>query len=140
MDDLILSDDLVVPASELQWTFTTSGGPGGQHANRSATRAEVRFDVGASAALPDDIKRRLLDRLATRAPQGVVTVGSGESRSQWRNRHLAHARLRRLLQEALRPETPRRPTRPSRAAKQRRLQSKRRRSETKRLRRKPDAE
>lgn len=143
MDDIHLrgddiSVDVVIPAAELRWSFTTSGGPGGQHANRSATRAEVRFDVAASDSLPDELKRRVLDRLGTRATGGVVMVASDESRSQWRNRRLAHARLRDLLQEAMRPETPRRATKPSRAATRRRLDSKRRRSQTKRLRRKPD--
>jgi ribosome-associated protein len=138
MEDLRLTDDLVVPAAELRWTFTTSGGPGGQHANRSATRAEVRFDIGESEALPGDVKARLLTRLGSRAPNGVVMVAADDSRSQWRNRRIAHARLRDLLQEALRPETPRRPTRPSRAAMRKRLDRKRRRSETKRLRRKPE--
>lgn len=139
-DDLAVADDLVIPAGELVWRFSTSGGPGGQHANRSATRVELQFDLGASPSVDDTARRRMLGRLGPRARDGVVTVVVDESRSQWRNRQLARRRLRELVEEALRPETKRRPTRPSRAARRRRLEEKRRRSITKRLRGRPDIE
>ncbi len=140
MDDLELAGGRVIPAAELTERFDPSGGPGGQHANRSATRVALSWDLGASAVFEGSERDRLLARLATRLHEGVVTVEAGESRSQWRNRQLARRRLRELVEEALRPETKRRPTRPSRAARRRRLEEKRRRSITKRLRGRPDIE
>ena len=122
-----------IPLSELEWRFTPSGGPGGQHANRSNTRAEVRFDVAASASLLDVHRERLLERLGP-----VVRVTADDERSQLRNRDLALERLRARLAEALRVERTRRPTAPTRASQQRRLEAKKRRSDTKRLRRPPD--
>lgn len=122
-----------IPESEIEETFTTSGGPGGQHANRSNTAVELRFDVLATTALPPQEKDRVVSRLGP-----VVTVSVSESRSQWRNRALARNRLKERLEEALRPPRRRRPTKPSRSARQKRLESKRRQSEKKRLRRKPE--
>jgi ribosome-associated protein len=138
--DLRITDTIAIPEDELEWRFTPSGGPGGQHANRSATRAEVRFDLVSSTAFGDDLKERMIPRLGARISGGIVTVREDASRSQWRNRQRARARLAELLREAMRIERPRRPTRPSRAAKRRRLEAKRRRSETKRLRRAPEAD
>jgi ribosome-associated protein len=141
MDDpLIIGRGLVIPAAELAWRFSPSGGPGGQHANRTASRAEVVFDLGASPSIDDEMRRRMLDRLGARAPGGVVTVAVDESRSQWRNRAIARKRLIALLQDATRQRRRRRPTRPTRAARDRRLRAKRRRGETKRLRRPPEPE
>lgn len=122
-----------VPESEIVETFTTSGGPGGQHANRSHTAVELRFDVSSTPSLPEPERQRVVSRLGP-----VVTVTVSESRSQWRNRALARHRLTERLEEALRPSRPRRPTKPSRAARQKRLEAKRRQSEKKRLRQKPD--
>jgi len=122
-----------IPLSELEWRFTASGGPGGQHANRSNTRAEVRFDVAASTSLLEAHRARLVERLGP-----VVRVVADDERSQLRNRELALERLRARLAEALRVERTRRPTAPSRGAKLRRLESKKRRSDVKRLRRPPD--
>ena len=140
-EPLKVGDRLVVPAGELEWSFDPSGGPGGQHANKAATRAEVRFDVGTSPSIPDDLRDRMLDRLGPRAPGGIVTVAVDESRSQWRNRVTARRRLADLLEQALRPpHRRRRRTVPGRAARRRRLEAKRRRAETKRLRRTPDWE
>ncbi len=138
MDDLQVDERLTIPAAELSWRFTTSGGPGGQHANRSNTRAELSYDIRASEVLDDDTRARLLRGLGERAPGGVVTVAAGESRSQWRNRQLARRRLRELLADALRVRKRRRPTRPSGSARRRRLEEKRRRGDVKRLRRDPD--
>src|SRR5918912_1677161 len=127
----------VIPLDELEWRFSASGGPGGQHVNTSNTRAEVRFDVAASPSLGPRQRARLLERLG---PE--VRVLASDERSQLRNRELALERLRSRLAEALRVETPRRATKPTKAAKERRLEAKRQRSETKRRRqdRRPDDE
>jgi ribosome-associated protein len=135
MDDLRISDTISIPADELQWTFSPAGGPGGQHANRSSTRAELRFDVAVSRAFDDESKRRLLDKVGDNS---VMLVSVDETRSQWRNRQIARQRLREQLSEALRPDPPkRRATKPSRAARRRRIDDKRSRSRTKSLRRSP---
>jgi ribosome-associated protein len=115
---------------ELRWRFAPSGGPGGQHANKVATRVEVRFDVEASRSLTDSQRERLLARVGP-----VATVIVDETRSQARNRSLALERLRARLAAGLVRATPRRATKPSRGAVERRLEAKRRRSETKRRRR-----
>lgn len=118
-----------IPVAELEWRFTPSGGPGGQHANRSHTRAEVRFDIADSPSLGPRQRARLVERFG---PE--LRVVADDERSQARNRALALDRLRSRLADGLRVETPRVATRPTRASKQRRVESKRRRSETKRLR------
>ncbi len=120
---------LAIPVDELAWRFTTSGGPGGQHANRSSTRAEVRFDVTASPSLGPRQRARLLERLGP-----VVRAASGDERSQARNRQAALERLRVRLADALRDRKARVPTAPSGAARARRLEDKRRRSARKRER------
>lgn len=138
---LVVTDRLAIPAFELTWRFGPSGGPGGQHANKASSRAELSFDVASSRALPQEIRDRILERLGGRAPRGVLTVSVEESRSQWRNRVLARRRLAELLADALRPDpAARRPTRPARAVRLRRLRAKRARGETKRLRRQPTAD
>lgn len=126
---LRVTRSLAVPLDELRWRFTTSGGPGGQHANRSNTRAEVRFDIEHSDVLGPRQRARLIERYGA-----AITVVSGEERSQARNREIALQRLAGRLREGLRVERPRVPTRPSSAAKERRLEEKRRRSEKKRAR------
>ncbi len=138
MDDLRVSARILIPARELKWRFDASGGPGGQHANRSATRVELTFDIGATKSLSDKMRDRALEHLGDQAPDGLVTLQVNEPRSQWRNRQVARRRLAELLEEAVRPPPPqRRTTRPTRASKERRLAAKRSRSETKRLRRRP---
>ena len=128
-----------IPDDELEWRFSTSGGPGGQHANRTASRAELRFDITTSRAFDSASKDRILSRLGDRAPGGVVTIVADDTRSQWRNRQIARARLDDLLDAALRPPPPpRRKTRPSRAARERRLSDKRAQSRRKQQRRRPD--
>ena len=119
-----------IPLDELAVRTGPSGGPGGQHANRAHTRVSVTFDVAGSPSLPAAARARLLAVLGA-----SVTATVDETRSQARNRDLAVERLHRKLADALRPPTPRRPTRPSRAAKERRLQAKRRQSERKAQRR-----
>jgi ribosome-associated protein len=132
---LRITPTCVIDTDELSWRFARSGGPGGQHANTSDTRAEVRFDVGSSPSLGPRQRARLLDRLGP-----VVTAAAADSRSQARNRELALERLRSKLAAALRMERPRRPTRPGTAARERRLTDKKRRSERKQARRRPDQE
>jgi ribosome-associated protein len=123
-DDLHIGR-LVIPAAELDWRYDTPGGPGGQHANRAATRVELTWDLSASAVAP----ARLVQKLGP-----TVVVTASDSRSQARNRDLALERLRTLVGEAMKPERPRRKTKPTRASKERRVESKRRRSEVKRNR------
>ena len=127
-----------IPAGELEWWFSRSSGPGGQSVNTADSRVELSFDVGGSAVLPDGIRARLLARLAHRLVGGVLTIAASEYRSQHRNREAARARLADLLTEASAPPAPkRRATRPTRGSKERRLAGKKRRSETKSLRRRP---
>jgi ribosome-associated protein len=127
---LQVSANCAIPLDELSWRFTPAGGPGGQHANRSATRAEVSFDVAASPSLDEAQRARLVQRLGP-----VVQVAADDERSQYRNRALALERLRRRLAAALHQPPARRATRPSRGAVERRLQAKQRRSTLKRGRR-----
>jgi ribosome-associated protein len=129
---LRVTSSCAIPLDELEWRFGPAGGPGGQHANRAHTRAEVRFDVEASPSLGPRQRARLLERVGP-----VVRVAADDERSQLRNRELALERLRSRLADALRVQRPRRPTTPTVAARQRRLEEKRRRSEVKRLRRLP---
>ncbi|MBW3615835.1 MAG: aminoacyl-tRNA hydrolase [Actinobacteria bacterium] len=122
-----------IPLAELEWRFSASGGPGGQHANRSNTRAELRFDIAQSPSLGPVQRARLLARLGP-----VVRVVADQERSQLRNRELALERLRQRLGEALRVQPTRRPTTPTAGARQRRLATKHRRAEVKRARRPPE--
>lgn len=138
--DLPIADAFVIPEGELVWSFSTSGGPGGQHANRSATRAELSWSLSASEALSDELKTRLARSLGSRLRDGVVTTSAGESRSQWRNRQMARRRLAELLEGALRERRRRVPTRPSRRANDTRIKDKRRRGADKRLRKPPEIE
>jgi len=119
----------VIALDELVWRFSASGGPGGQHVNTSNTRAEVRFDIAGSASLGPRQRARLVERLG---PE--VRVVASDERSQLRNRELALERLRSRLAEALRVETPRRATKPTKGAKERRLEEKRQRAQTKQRR------
>ena len=123
---------LDLPLSEISWRATTSGGPGGQHANRTLSRVEVQFDVEASPTLGPRQRARLLQRLGP-----VVRASASESRSQARNRELALARLATKLDAGLRVQPARTPTRPTRSSQARRMEGKRRRAETKRQRRRP---
>ena len=127
-----------IPPTELAWRFSRSSGPGGQSVNTADSRVELSFDVRRSAALPEPVRQRLEARLASRLVDGVLTIAASEYRSQLRNRQAARARLAEVLTEASAPPAPRRrPTRPSRGSQERRLAGKKRRSETKSLRRRP---
>ncbi|HEY6415928.1 MAG TPA: alternative ribosome rescue aminoacyl-tRNA hydrolase ArfB [Acidimicrobiales bacterium] len=130
MRHLRVTGTCAIPLDELEWRFSGSGGPGGQHANTSNTRVELVFDVAGSPSLASRQRERLLERLGP-----VVRVVVSDSRSQVRNRELALNRLRERLAAALRTPRPRRPTAPSRAARRRRVETKRRRGELKRQRR-----
>jgi ribosome-associated protein len=139
-DDLQLQDSrgavLLIPAEELRWRFSRSGGPGGQAVNTTDSRVELVFDLAATQALPPLLKERALGRLGPRLVAGELVVVASEHRSQWRNRQAARRRLQALLEEALRPPPPpRRPTRPGRGAVERRLEAKRRRASIKSQRR-----
>lgn len=132
-EHLKVTRDCSIPLAELRWRFSRSGGPGGQHANTSDTRAEVVFDVAQSPSLLPRQRQRLLERLG---PE--VRVAASDERSQARNRALALDRLAARLAGGLVVATPRRPTRPTRGSQHRRLEAKGRRAQTKRLRRPPD--
>jgi len=118
--------------SELRFRFSRSSGPGGQHAQKSSTRVEARFDVEASTGLNEAERRRVLDRLGP-----LVRSVSQDERSQLRNRELAVERLLEQVADAARPRRPRKPTEPTAGSRERRLDDKRRQSELKQLRREP---
>ena len=125
----------VIRLDELDWRTTGSGGPGGQHANTSDTRVEVRFPIATSASLAPRQKERLLERFGA-----VARATASDSRSQARNREVALERLRSRLEQALHVDPPRRSTKPTKSAKQSRLDAKRRQSARKQDRRRPDTE
>ena len=124
-----------IPLNEVELRTSRSSGPGGQHANVTASRVDAVFDVHASRALDDAQKARIAARLGPR-----VTASAQDTRSQMRNRDLALDRLSARLRAALEVRRPRRATRPTAAAKRRRVEAKRRRSDVKRARRRPAAE
>lgn len=135
---LEITPTLHLPLAELDYRATRSGGPGGQHVNTSSTRIEVWWSVRDSAALSEEQRARLLERLASRLDgEGRLRVVASESRSQLRNREAATERLRRLVASALVVRKPRKRTKPTRASKAARLEAKRRRSAVKRDRRPP---
>ena len=127
--------DVAVPLSEVELRASRSSGPGGQHANVTASRIEASFDVAASSALTDQQKRRVIARVGPR-----LTAVAQDERSQARNRELALERLRSRLETALAVPRPRRATRPTRASRRARLDAKRKRSQRKRERRPPGPE
>ena len=127
--ELRIAPGVAVQVTELEWRFSSAGGPGGQHVNTSNTRAEVVFDAAGSPSLPEWARERIVSRLGP-----TVTAVAGDRRSQARNRELALERLAERLREALRVQATRRPTRPSKASQRRRLDEKRHRGELKRRR------
>jgi ribosome-associated protein len=134
MDDpLVVNAELSIPLAEIEFRASRSSGPGGQHANVTASRVEAVFEIDSSAALTEEQRRRLRSKLGER-----VTAVAQDARSQARNRELAAERLREKLAAALKRPKKRRPTKPSRAARERRLEQKRRRSRQKAERRRPD--
>jgi len=138
---LEVSPELRIPLSELLYRASRSGGPGGQHVNTSSSRIEVWWDVGGSPSLTDEQRSQLLQRLASRLDSsGRLRLVASGSRSQLRNREEATERLRAVIAGALVVRKKRRPTKPSRAAKDARLEAKRRRAATKQRRRDPTAD
>jgi ribosome-associated protein len=131
-DSIRVSRSVVLPLSDVELRFSRSSGPGGQHANTAETRVEAILDVEASSALTDAQKRRVLAKAGP-----TLRAVAQDERSQWRNRELAVERLVESLREALRVERRRVATKPTAASRERRLESKRRRSDVKRLRRAP---
>jgi ribosome-associated protein len=132
-DAIRVTRSVAIPRSEIELRFSRSSGPGGQHAQKSDTRVDARFDVLSSTALTDGQKRRVVARVGP-----VLRAVAQDERSQWRNRELAIERLVESLREALRVERRRVATKPSAQARERRLEAKRRRSQLKRQRRPPD--
>ena len=138
---LPISDTLAIPLEELRFRFSRSGGPGGQHVNRSATQVELLFDVTHSPSLSDEQRALVLQRLRGYVDaDGVLHLVSSGTRSQLRNREEVTLRFAGLMARALRPVKKRHATRPSAAARARRLEQKRRRAESKRMRRAPGEE
>ena len=135
MDDPLRIGRAAIPLSEVELRTSRSSGPGGQHANVTASRVEAVFDVAASRALSDEQKRRIAARCGP-----VVRATAQDTRSQARNRALALERLRTRLAAALTVQRPRRATKPTTASRRRRMDAKRRRGELKRARRRPGAE
>jgi ribosome-associated protein len=131
-EDIRVAEDTVIPLEEIQFRASRSSGPGGQHANVTASRIEAVFDVEASESLTDRQRDLLREKLGSQ-----ITAVAQDARSQARNRELALERLRDKLAAGLRRPKPRRPTKPSRAARERRLEQKRRTSERKAKRRRP---
>ncbi|MHA7220259.1 alternative ribosome rescue aminoacyl-tRNA hydrolase ArfB [Arthrobacter sp. MDT1-48-3] len=139
--DLEVTSDLIIPATELQWKFSRSSGPGGQHVNTSDSRVQLTWVASESSALSDEQRIRIVHQLARSFVRGAITVTVSEQRSQLRNREIALKTLREIVATALTPSPPlRRATRPTRGSERRRLAYKQQRSETKRQRRRPTSE
>ncbi|MDQ3983222.1 MAG: aminoacyl-tRNA hydrolase [Actinomycetota bacterium] len=141
MSGLRVNRSVVIPDDEIRLEFTTSGGPGGQHANKSSTRAVLIWNVDASHALGPRQRARVRGKLRHRIDSaGNVRLSSDAHRSQLRNRETVRERFRTLLEDALRPEKKRIGTSPTGSSRERRLKSKKLRSEVKRARQRPRVE
>jgi ribosome-associated protein len=130
--DAIEVGEWPIPEGEIEERFDTSGGPGGQHANKTETAVTIRFDIAASS-LPEATQQRLIRRLGP-----LVEVTASETRSQWRNREIARERLKQRLEQALVVKKRRKKTKPSKAARERRMADKKAHSEKKTSRKRPD--
>lgn len=136
--DLLVSPELTIPAKELEWRFSRSSGPGGQHVNTTDSRVALSWNVADSAALSENQRAKLFQRLKHRMISGTLVVTASEQRSQLRNREIALARLAGLVAEGLAPApATRRRTKPTRGSNFRRLDAKKQRSATKQQRQKP---
>lgn len=139
--DLEISPVLSIPASELDWRFSRSSGPGGQHVNTSDSRVELSWNIDGSRVLTDAQRERLVSRLHSKLVSGVLTVSASEQRFQLRNREIALQKLAGMLVSALAPDGPRRrATKPTKGSQRRRLAAKSQRSATKQQRQRPSAE
>jgi ribosome-associated protein len=133
---LRVTRSVTIPEKDLRWRFSRSSGPGGQSVNTADSRVQLSVDLATTTALGPIQRSRVLERLADRLVDGVLTITAQEERSQLRNREAAEERLRTVLAEALAPPPrTRRPTKPSRRAVERRIAAKKRRSRVKQLRR-----
>ena len=136
MQDLWVSERLIIPSKDLRWRFSRSSGPGGQGVNTTDSRVELILDVANCSCLGPFRRARLLEHFQTRLLEGCLRVVVAEERSQWQNRQKALHRMAELLREALKPPPPaRKATRPGRGAVKRRLESKKKRGDLKKLRR-----
>lgn len=139
MGDVEAGRSLVIPAAEIEVRFSPSGGPGGQHANKAATRVELVWNIERSGVISERQRRTLRTNLRHRLDaSGTVRVVSDETRSQHQNRSNAERRLGQLIATALRPRKSRRATAPSRSARERRLREKKQRGDLKQQRRSPE--
>lgn len=137
-EDLVVRRGLVIPADELHESMSRSGGPGGQNVNKVSTRVTLRWSIADSRVLSDDRRARLLSRLKSRLTRdGELLVHADRTRSQLTNREEARRRLAEIVNDALHVPKSRRATKPTKGSQRRRLASKKRRSDTKRLRRRP---
>ena len=138
-DDIAVSPTLTIPRAELSFRASRAGGPGGQHVNTSSTRIELLWDLTHSTAVSDDVRARLLAKLASRLDaDGNVRVVASDRRSQLQNREAAEQRLAQIVRQALIVPKKRRPTRPTASSREQRLADKRRRGDRKRDRRRKD--
>lgn len=134
--DIVVSPELTIPQSELTFRASRSGGPGGQHVNTSSTRIELLWDLTHSRVVAEEVRARLLEKLAARLDaEGMVRVVASDRRSQAQNREAAAERLAQIVRQALVVRRKRKPTRPTKAAREQRMSDKRRRGERKRERR-----
>jgi ribosome-associated protein len=134
-DRLVVTESVRIPRHELDVRFSASGGPGGQHANKTATRAELTFDVESSSAFDDAQRSRVIDKLGP-----VIRITADGERSQLRNRAVAEQRLIDKLRSALHVPRRRRATRPTSGSQRRRITAKKQRGETKRYRQPPSVD
>lgn len=138
---LAVSRSVSIPLAEFRVDYVRSGGPGGQNVNKVASKAQVHWDAVGSPSLPPDLKQRFLDRYRSRlTTTGELVLSGSRFRDQKRNLDDCLERLREMIREVLQPPKPRKVTKPSKASKRRRVEAKRQRSTTKRLRGKPSAE
>lgn len=137
MDDIIINDRIVIPVSELEISFSRSSGPGGQHVNKTSSQAELVFDLANSPSIPEEDKAWLLERLSHRLDSvGRIRLTSQESRSQRQNKGKVVEKLRELLIHGLRRPKARKATKPSRSSVARRLDSKKKHGDLKKMRKK----
>ncbi|CAB4893066.1 unannotated protein [freshwater metagenome] len=134
-DDLIIRGAVVIPQAELVVKFSRSSGPGGQGVNTADSRVQLSFDIANSPSLPEYLRERALKNLKSKLVDGCITITASEQRSQLQNRKTAELRLAQLLREAIAPPArTRKATRPTKGSNERRLNAKKSRGETKRLR------